>query len=93
MKSLNAFKKTRTRLESQVKKAAEICAEYEEKYNTNPSAKTFGAMKKALDKLYAIQMSLDAAIEMIDHYDFYRYCWEEEVEQARMAKLYRTFNI
>lgn len=93
MKSLKSFKTMRARLECQVKKAAEVCAKFEERYKTEPSAKTFGAMKNALNKLHGIQMSLDAAIEMIDHYDFYQHCWEEEMRQAEMAKLYRTFNI
>lgn len=89
MRSLSTFKKLAARLQKQVEKAEAIVAECEYKVNGNPCPMTRYALTRAYFKLEELSMALENAEEMVSHYDFYKYCYEQEEKQAMLRELYR----
>lgn len=88
MRSLSTFKKIAARLQKQVENAKAIVAECEYKANGNPCKLTLSALDKAYFKLEKLSMALENAEEMVSHYDFYKYCYEQEEEQAMLRECY-----
>lgn len=82
MKSLATFKGIATRLRKQISKTKEMVVECENSYYSNPCTLTVNALDKAEKKLCGLEQRLENAMEMINHYDFYQRCWEEEVSEA-----------
>ncbi len=90
MRSLSTFKRLATRLKKQVESAKSIVAECEYKANGNPCKLTFSALDKACAKLDELNRALESAEEMVSHYDFYKYCYEQEEAQAMLREYYRN---
>lgn len=88
MRSLSTFKRLVTRLQKQVESAKTIVAECEFKANGNPCSLTFSALDRAYFKLEELNMALENAEEMVTHYDFYKYCYEQEEKQAMLREYY-----
>lgn len=88
MKSLSAFKGIATRLRKQIAKTKEMVSECENSYYDNPCTLTIEALDKAEKKLYGLEIRLGYAIEMIEHYDFYQRCWDEEEREAMGREAY-----
>lgn len=82
MKSLSVFKGIATRLRKQIAKTKEMVSECENSYYNNPCSLTIKALEKAENKLSSLEERLGNAVEMIDHYEFYQRCWEEEESEA-----------
>ena len=93
MKSLGVFKKRRTALEKQFTNAINVCDRFTTQYGECPTANALKELRKACAKVEKIRMDLGAVVEMIDHYDFYKSCWEEEQHQAYMASINQSYNI
>lgn len=88
MKSLKAFKNLKSRLEKQIAVSAENLSESRKAYVLNPSTITMKALKKANENLDNLERKLEGALEIINHYDFYLHCWEEEQIEKDMLKAY-----
>lgn len=88
MRSLSTFKRLAARLQKQVESAKAIVAECEFKANGNPCSLTFYALDRANFKLIELNMALENAEEMVNHYDFYKSCYEQEEEQAMLREYY-----
>ena len=88
MKSLASFKSLATRLKKQVAAATELVNECEFQFNGNPCKLTISALNKAGRKLEELEAKLENTNEMINHYDFYVRCYEEEQEEAVARELY-----
>lgn len=82
MKSLGTFKSIATRLKKQIVEAKNVVVECEANYNGNPCTHTISALNTAEKKLEVLKQKLANATEMIEHYDFYQWCLEQEQEQA-----------
>lgn len=82
MKSLGTFKSIATRLKKQIVNAKEAVVECEKNYNGNPCTRTLSALGLAEKKLAVLEEKLGNATEMIEHYDFYQWCWEKEQDEA-----------
>ena len=88
MRSLATFKGIATRLKKQIASAKALVAECEYKFNGNPCKLTISALDKAERKLGELERKLDNANEMIEHYDFYAYCYEQEQDEALARDYY-----
>ena len=82
MKSLATFKSIATRLRKQISKTKEMIVECENSYYSNPCTFTVKALEKAEKKLHSLELRLENAMEMINHYDFYQWCWDEEESET-----------
>ena len=82
MKSLGTFKGIATRLKKQIVEAKNVIVECENKYNGNPCKRTLSALDAAERKFEELTERLGYITETIEHYDFYKWCWEQEQEQA-----------
>ena len=88
MRSLATFKGIATRLKKQVANAKALVAECEYKFNGNPCKLTISALDKAEHKLGELEAKLENANEMVEHYDFYAFCYEQEQEEAAAREVY-----
>lgn len=87
MRSLATFKSIATRLKKQIAKTRALVQECEYQFNGNPCKLTISALAKAEEKLGELEDKLANANEMIDHYDFYAFCWEQEQEEATAREM------
>ena len=88
MRSLSTFKGIATRLKKQIASAKALVAECEYKFNGNPCKLTISALDKAEHKLGELEAKLENANEMVEHYDFYAFCYEQEQEEAAAREVY-----
>lgn len=88
MRSLATFKSIATRLKKQIAASKTLVAECEYKFNGNPCRLTISALGKAERKLGELEAKLENTNEMIEHYDFYAYCYEQEQEEAAAREMY-----
>lgn len=88
MRSLASFKSYATRLRKAIAVAENALGECEYKYNGNPCKRTISALEKAGRTLDVLEEKLANTNEMIDHYDFYSRCWQEEEDEAIARELY-----
>lgn len=88
MKTLGQFKSVATRLRKQIAKTKELVIECEVSFYNNPCSLTDKALSKAENKLQSLEERLENTVEMIDHYDFYQRCWEEEQSEAMDREFY-----
>lgn len=88
MKTLGQFKSVATRLRKQIAKIKELVIECEVSFYNNPCSLTVNALSKAENKLQSLEERLENTVEMIDHYDFYQRCWEEEQSEAMDRESY-----
>ena len=88
MRTLGQFKSIATRLRKQIAKTKELVIECEVSFYNNPCTLTDNALSKAENKLQSLEERLENTVEMIDHYDFYQRCWEEEQSGAMDREFY-----
>ncbi len=75
-------------MKKQVATAKDLVAECEYKFNGNPCKLTISALDKALSKLGELEKNLANANEMVEHYNFYAFCYEQEQEEAAAREMY-----
>ena len=88
MRTLGQFKSIATRLRKQIAKTKELVIECEVSFYNNPCTLTDNALSEAENKLQSLEERLENTVEMIDHYDFYQRCWEEEQSEAMDREFY-----
>lgn len=87
MKSLRAFKRQANNLrQKQNKLTFELeCAEHD--FDENPCDDTWRELCKAEEASRKLSDQLEAINEMVEHYDFYAYCEDEEETMAMRTEL------